>query len=72
MNDEIYKKILKFKMEFADLITELFPAPVKEPLKEWQRQVFQALHDASEEYLEKSKEEKDHNSRAIKAIVVDE
>lgn len=72
MNEELLKKILKLKLELAESVIETLPAPVKEPLKEWQRQVFQVLHDVSEEYLERSKEDKIQKSQTIKTIVVED
>ena len=72
MNEERLKRILQLKMELAELVLETLPAPVQEPLKEWQRQAFQVLHDLSEDYLARSKAEKEHQPQVIKTIVVEE
>ena len=53
MNEELCKDLLRFKLSFAQRVTQLLPQAMQAPLKELETKLLQCMYDVTKEYVAK-------------------
>lgn len=73
MNKDFFKKMLKRKVEMAELVIDALPGPLQTPVKDYHRKVCQVVYDISKECLEREKmREKANPSSGFRSIQVED
>ncbi|SET17528.1 hypothetical protein SAMN05660297_01607 [Natronincola peptidivorans] len=68
-NEELLKNIIRVKLQTMDVVTDMLPKEIREPVEELQRKLIKTIHEATEEYVEKSDIEK--KEKKIKTIEIE-
>lgn len=73
MNEGFFRKMLKLKVEMAELVIDALPGPVQTPVRDCHKKVCQILYEVSKDCLEREeKQEKASQSSRLKNIVLED
>ena len=70
MSNKLVKDLITLKKDILEEISEHLPDTVKEKINRAESEIMAALHEASEEYLEKTPKPKEENPE-VKKVTVD-
>lgn len=69
MSEELLKSMIKMKFEAVNIIINMFPENIQEPVQKLQNKLIYTVHEVTKEYVDKNCTTKD--KKALKTIEIE-